>query len=766
MLMCDTVGADYGGIVTFDRHNNSLEIEVLHGYTDADARAYRGALKTLPTQEDTSVSRKALAEALSQSPPRQVLIIKEGSDPIQLKIALVDQTLSYAVSSADGIIGVITLERKAGSSLPRFEDTSQMRSLIDTCARVTAVALAARQSFVFSFDEFLRQKEFTEIGTLGREVTRWIYDKFKANLCSLYFIKYDPNTGTEYLSCMERIVDGAPQVNARQIRYDIEEGYAARVPSTPQRFTFTSFDGDESPEVSDLQLPASVHLIIDQIRSKYPRTAFESYLGVPAVYRGQLQGWIEVLDVGRKYGFTDAGLLMLIARRVSSEYSRIMREEQRENLFAIPNIETGDLMLVIREVVENAMKATAATHGLFMNKGEKDNLFHPEAVRGYGLTNARLSPVARTQKNLAAWVINNWEKGAFLCSDLNDRSTIEPGPLSCLDESFLPNGFLPPKTRSLLMVPAYLKDPVTKRIEDLGVLILMSYKPNAFKRDEILITILAEIVSYHIWASKKSEELESERQQVSQLKQAMPYYSKASMAATAAAGTVHTARQHIKDVKKNIKALLKSKDVRDRRELLELAEGIQKQFDDLTVIYNRLHDIFRGGTDDVVQAGSVLFEDCNLAELVQEVRSYMEKTFRDRSIYFDAAGLRNANLPKVKADSVLMKVVFINLINNSMDAGARRITVAAKKTTHFDDIINQTRPAVEVTFKDDGIGIPQEKWENVFELFFTENKKSGSGLGLAVNRDILHQHQGEIKITSSRPSGGTTFSLVWPTDLK
>jgi two-component system sporulation sensor kinase A len=112
-----------------------------------------------------------------------------------------------------------------------------------------------------------------------------------------------------------------------------------------------------------------------------------------------------------------------------------------------------------------------------------------------------------------------------------------------------------------------------------------------------------------------------------------------------------------------------------------------------------------------------------------------------------------------------MKVVFINLVRNSIEANARKIIVSAKKTTMGVAGV-EPRPAIEVVFKDDGIGIPREKWNEVFNLFFSAHKKGGSGVGLAVNRSIMNKHKGKIRIVnSSETGGGTTIALVWPLDL-
>jgi signal transduction histidine kinase len=70
-----------------------------------------------------------------------------------------------------------------------------------------------------------------------------------------------------------------------------------------------------------------------------------------------------------------------------------------------------------------------------------------------------------------------------------------------------------------------------------------------------------------------------------------------------------------------------------------------------------------------------------------------------------------------------------------------------------------------VLFGDNGIGIPESEWENVFRDFYRLSSQGpevhGSGLGLALCRKIMALHGGRISITQSGPRG-TTFSLFFP----
>ncbi|MBI2467541.1 MAG: GAF domain-containing protein [Candidatus Rokubacteria bacterium] len=115
------------------------------------------------------------------------------------------------------------------------------------------------------------------------------------------------------------------------------------------------------------------------------------------------------------------------------------------------------------------------------------------------------------------------------------------------------------------------------------------------------------------------------------------------------------------------------------------------------------------------------------------------------------------NLPKVKADPHRLGQVFINLLVN-----ARQAMDSAGKGTQ---ILVQTRPSertIEARFADDGPGIPPHVKAKIFDWFFTTKPPGeGTGLGLAVSREILLAHGGNLRVEDTA-GGGATFVLEFP----
>jgi nitrogen fixation/metabolism regulation signal transduction histidine kinase len=118
-------------------------------------------------------------------------------------------------------------------------------------------------------------------------------------------------------------------------------------------------------------------------------------------------------------------------------------------------------------------------------------------------------------------------------------------------------------------------------------------------------------------------------------------------------------------------------------------------------------------------------------------------------------------LPMISLDPQMMHRVFVNLIKNALDAlpeSGGKISIA----TALQNIPrNEGKQTAVVTISDNGQGIPEEVIGKVFQPYFT-TKTKGTGLGLAVVKQIVDEHRGEIKV-SSEPGRGTTFEIKLPT---
>lgn len=114
----------------------------------------------------------------------------------------------------------------------------------------------------------------------------------------------------------------------------------------------------------------------------------------------------------------------------------------------------------------------------------------------------------------------------------------------------------------------------------------------------------------------------------------------------------------------------------------------------------------------------------------------------------------SSNMPQINLDKDKIKQVFWNLMINASDAMPRGGTLTITSN------LSKDKKYIEVSFEDDGVGIPEEYINKLFDPFFTTTG-GGTGLGLAVSYGIIEQHQGKIEV-KSEPGQGSVFTIFLP----
>ncbi len=117
------------------------------------------------------------------------------------------------------------------------------------------------------------------------------------------------------------------------------------------------------------------------------------------------------------------------------------------------------------------------------------------------------------------------------------------------------------------------------------------------------------------------------------------------------------------------------------------------------------------------------------------------------------------DLPEVEANGQQLQQVFLNLLNNAVDAmpdgGTVRVETRAEEDAHGN-------PLVAVSISDSGTGISVEEKKRIFQPFFsTKELGRGTGLGLSIAARIVRQHEGTISLESA-PGEGATFTIRFP----
>jgi two-component system C4-dicarboxylate transport sensor histidine kinase DctB len=105
----------------------------------------------------------------------------------------------------------------------------------------------------------------------------------------------------------------------------------------------------------------------------------------------------------------------------------------------------------------------------------------------------------------------------------------------------------------------------------------------------------------------------------------------------------------------------------------------------------------------------------------------------------------------VRADRVRLEQVFVNLIQNALDA------IAVHEGGRIDLRVSQEGGEVDIDIADNGAGMPSEIQRRLFTPF-TTGRAEGLGLGLAIARDILREFGGDLMLVATSPEG-TTFRV-------
>ena len=135
----------------------------------------------------------------------------------------------------------------------------------------------------------------------------------------------------------------------------------------------------------------------------------------------------------------------------------------------------------------------------------------------------------------------------------------------------------------------------------------------------------------------------------------------------------------------------------------------------------------------------------NAGELLKGVVQLMQNDTNDLHLSLPNIPLR------LIADKEQIEQVLINLIRNARENEATQITLSAGITLGNHLFLRVT---------DNGTGIDPEVQERIFIPFFT-TKPTGSGIGLTISRQIMHQHHGSITV-QSKVGEGSTFTLLFP----
>lgn len=236
------------------------------------------------------------------------------------------------------------------------------------------------------------------------------------------------------------------------------------------------------------------------------------------------------------------------------------------------------------------------------------------------------------------------------------------------------------------------------------------------------------------------------RQQIDQLQEQLRRAQKLSSVGALAASITHEFNNILTTIINYSKMGLRHKDVATR----------EKAFNKILLAGQRAAKITTGMLSYAREQSSRV-ESFDLVQLVQDVLTLVEKDLQMHRVKLQT-DFHDHPFARVNASQV--QQVLMNLIINARQAmpGGGRLII----TVRANDEIGMG----EIAVRDTGGGIPRDKLRKIFDPFFSTKSadaqgQGGSGLGLAVCREIIETHKGRIRVDSALGKG-TTFTLKFP----
>ncbi len=251
-------------------------------------------------------------------------------------------------------------------------------------------------------------------------------------------------------------------------------------------------------------------------------------------------------------------------------------------------------------------------------------------------------------------------------------------------------------------------------------------------RDEV--SLLAE--AFNQMVERLEQDLEAQRE----MAQTLLRTERLAVAGSLAAGVAHEVNNPLAAISSLVQTAQSGAESERTRELLGDALGHMER------ISNALRDLL----DFARAPGQPTRQLCRVNEVVERTVRLLcyDKRFRQIGVSLDL----DPSLPLVLADPDQLQQILTNLLFNARDAivvvqrDAPRPRVDVRTRVHEGEL--------ELRVEDNGCGIATENRERLFEPFFTTKPPgAGTGLGLAVCRDLLRGHDGRISLESELGEG-------------
>ncbi len=241
---------------------------------------------------------------------------------------------------------------------------------------------------------------------------------------------------------------------------------------------------------------------------------------------------------------------------------------------------------------------------------------------------------------------------------------------------------------------------------------------------------------------KVNEQLKSEIEERKQAEEGMARSEKFASLSQLSAGLAHELRNPLAVISSCSQFCLENN---------ELKRLVRENFQIIYRNSQRANHLIEGLLA-FARPGSLELEEVDVNELLSRMMQMAE-------LESDRFGITvvkrlSEQIPKIMGDKGKLSQLFLNLIQNAIQAVSRKGKIVLESR------IPPRDGTIEVSVVDDGAGIPEEYRSRVFDPFFT-TKDGGTGLGLSICHTIVEHHRGSIHIESGEETG-TRVSVRFP----
>jgi two-component system, NtrC family, nitrogen regulation sensor histidine kinase NtrY len=180
-------------------------------------------------------------------------------------------------------------------------------------------------------------------------------------------------------------------------------------------------------------------------------------------------------------------------------------------------------------------------------------------------------------------------------------------------------------------------------------------------------------------------------------------------------------------------------------------EGAEDLRDGLSTIENRSRGLikFIDAYREYTSLPKPKMSTIKLKDLIDKVAQLMKSDIKKTSIQFTCEC--SSDYLTLQADVEMIEQVLINLLKNAVEALHETPDPELKLIGRYDENV------IKIEVIDNGPGIIKEALEHIFVPFYT-TKRTGSGIGLSLSRQIMQMHNGSLSVVSE-PDVRTTFTL-------